>query len=882
MNTSVPLISDAHIYEEYTCRKPIRVKQHLTMAFKKSPQTNIAANSENISAPTVALKSDLVPKHENFDSNQGFNDLVDFTMNDKREFPSVSSIEKKSYFATDLVMQNTDSSKYEDLMPRNVDLYTERRSVCNNNNNTRHRQQRTMKANKIPRQETNLGKKIDGHQDRDAFKVTEIVPGMKTNSWQKESENSFDEQIPLTAKNDSPNFVKNLESFVDSVRRLENNRLVTNCRRTIFSKEILPVKSVTNHSLIPQHRKNCTSPGPYAHGSNDYAGLPLDLSQKSRKQHSERPTNQFKPLLVGDPSEISSLKHLEEKFGANSTILEYIGAQSNATSGSKSSRFSSEISFAGRCYSQRLLNSTIPSDHSAGTVPPALDKIPSHLSANNQAKLLSKSSTTETQGNVTGCSDDFQLANSQYPSQYLHAEALSRQASVPCSLLRCSCGAAFGLLSLLMIHLHESGHRLFGTRSDETKSPPTIRRQRKRGFEDPPPYIPQCVECGGVFQSLPELTFHMIQTAHFMNLVVPSMVRHHRPSSVCSASTLDSLEGNEERNGLFEARVNALMAAGLWPEIPLRTVDFPWSDLESLTVTQSEYMSQCANAERFNRLEFGLEQTSAPQIQSLRRFAPVKLETDDSQRHNGRSSDFSSDGRSCYSSPSFKTDLEMTETSADSNLNYTLQNGSYNNSQNVVHSAWSANQTSADGSVSALVAMQDFVHRSFSSSRNSDLGRNSVGHNKWPAIQFITPEIQWQVPKSACQKAASPHKRKRSSQAKDLKSSNPSDICPGTVHPKRKGTGKSRNLSYWGNVSTGGGKRSESMTSELLRNRRIKAWQRLSVDLFNNSTSNRIRPSSVDDISLAKKHATTTELIQTRKRHHSVDFQTVSSTDDDR
>lgn len=845
-----------------------------------------------------------------------FNDSANLPKDEKTVLLETHSPEKKSYLTPDLSLASADANRYEEIMANGVNIYNKIRAESNGSgSHTRHRQQRAVQSSvKMASQEIASYHSTEVQRCLQAFQpASDIAVGAEglgsnnKNSIRTESQYSFDQPSPATT-NKPPNFVKKLETFVDSVDRLENDRYMASGRTTL-PMEVAQVECPINRHLVAAQKDRCAAVT-YAHDGNN---LPLDLSNKANRHSGRTPIESFEPLLAANgKGETSSLARLEEKFGANSSILERIGAPPSAAPSSESGFSSGNGGPLGNCLSRRPANSRLPAGvpvtHSKGTVPPVPSaKVHSRHSSNLKVGTSprQKPYATEAPKTTPRSSGEMPHPSDQDASPYVRYETVLRTACMPGTLLRCGCGSVFGLLSLFMDHIRDCGHSLFGAEVSEAKSLSsaglgTQRLWTKHGYDSSLPYIPQCIECGRYFQSLPELTVHMIQTAHYLNLVHPNVV-HHRPASVCSASTLDSFDGVEnsssETSGYKPRRAN-ILTTSVCSQFPVQeqTMEFSWSGIRPVVLEQHELFSpNCGNSKRHSKTK--LKRTPVSQISSGHskcNSATVKLEADGrvAVRNSGNSSQFDSESRSNYSSPNFQNDQEATVGGAVSNIGRLAQDVMSCKTPDAskgFETRWKEDQTST---VSALVAMQDFVQRSFSSCKDFDIGaKPSVGDKlqSLPA-QHSTSTMHWNIHKSSCQNVSPTQTLARRQRRKNPANNNSrlpadtSETSPGGAgHPKRKGTGgRSRNLNYWKNLTFERRNDYRDRTADLLRQQRIKSWQCASSELVDGLTGTTVRPSSVDGVGLlvARKQTAAWDSTPVRKRHRSADFQRAYSTED--
>lgn len=231
---------------------------------------------------------------------------------------------------------------------------------------------------------------------------------------------------------------------------------------------------------------------------------PLDLSLKVERNHSK---------IFGDnasllPAISSSLQTLQQKFGRNFPF--------------------ENIKQRNPFISDRSFNK--PPQHT----PPKPTEINSaHVRKSSNSSPRNKESPSKTvSNNKTVSSILAKIAEAENEKGIPEKSSLNKY-----TMHRCSCKDSFQSLYQLSLHLQVSGHIPLDVKSHNMLDYPKLVRGQDMWLNQESEQtrrILRCIQCGDSFQTLPELTVHMMQTQHYTKIVSNDHGRRsHRCSSYC-------------------------------------------------------------------------------------------------------------------------------------------------------------------------------------------------------------------------------------------------------------------------------------------------------------------------------------------------------------
>lgn len=339
---------------------------------------------------------------------------------------------------------------------------------------------------------------------------------------------------------DEQNFVQKLESFVASMDRrtkLGPSAAISSAKViTHESYRSKPMNGVSKHSSNSKYLyyENCSR---YIDGSLDQ---PLDLSVTTKdKQNGLTKLDSYDgPLLATSsrPLDVNSvagvtgssslLASLEKKFGEHSQILDRIGTLPRA------------------CHFGSSLGLSRGTGYFAPKVSEVSDQVPgcwknfsypSASSISSGSLHFGDSRLNRSKGRDIGktfhmTKDSGAVGNNVRMGQPSKDMLDPVESTFPkkqkTTSLRCSCNMEFDRLFLLTVHLQETGHKPSVIRADSEISLDNTKLVRGQDVwlhngSEQTRQILRCMECHRSFRSLPELTVHMIQTEHYMNLIQP-------------------------------------------------------------------------------------------------------------------------------------------------------------------------------------------------------------------------------------------------------------------------------------------------------------------------------------------------------------------------
>ena len=338
------------------------------------------------------------------------------------------------------------------------------------------------------------------------------------------------DNLEETVPNDS-NFVKKLESFVESMDNMPRqppvNGGIRGAKFANFPRGEISLKSgkssndaggLQSISILGSQSETYSD-----RICNGYMDEPLDLTVKGKGTTPEDPRPVY--ITTNNIGETSSLLQLQEKFGTNSTIFDRIGARtSNHHGPSYGQTFFS--SYHAMQFDQ-MKNGRLSPVHSA-----VARKQTNRISS----KLVFCDASNE---GLSRCS-----SKNSSPSPKLKPDAAS---------LRCSCNDVFESLYQLAAHMQSTGHCVQKNTIEDSLRGDCTRTVRGQDLwlnhysRDQAQRILSCMECSHSFSSLPELTIHMIQSGHYMNLIRPDIVQQRPGSSSSLDSSVDSNHSRESR-----------------------------------------------------------------------------------------------------------------------------------------------------------------------------------------------------------------------------------------------------------------------------------------------------------------------------------------------
>lgn len=357
---------------------------------------------------------------------------------------------------------------------------------------------------------------------------------------------------------DEQNFVQKLESFVASMdRRTKLGANASLSSEKVFSHENYrnkPLNGVSKHDSNSKYLyyENCSR---YIDGSLDQ---PLDLSVSTK----DKPNGMTKldsydgsllstssrPLdvnsVAGVTGSSSLLASLEKKFGEHSQILDRIGTLPRAC------HFSGSLALGGRgtgFYAPKVsdVSDQVPGCWKNFSFPSAssISSGSLHFGDNRQrSKGRDTGKTFHMIKEAAAVGNNVKLGQ---PSKDLEPVESTFPKKQKTTSLRCSCNMEFDRLFLLTVHLQETGHKPSVVRADSEISLDNTKLVRGQDIwlhngSEQTRQILRCMECHRSFRSLPELTVHMIQTEHYMNLIQPELTPRRISTEPGSSSGSES------------------------------------------------------------------------------------------------------------------------------------------------------------------------------------------------------------------------------------------------------------------------------------------------------------------------------------------------------
>lgn len=573
------------------------------------------------------------------------------------------------------------------------------------------------------------------------------------------------------------NFVKKLESFVASVsseggpdfitchKKSELQEMKTTCIPSYVDKCCQLLAPGSGHlswettSLLQQSPPDITNENVTDH--------PLDLSNKTNSNNSPLVSScsSWSMLFNAGFGQLSSLARLEETFGAKSAILDQVGIWP-----SNSSVESSRLPFTDGHHDLTVQEESTGSLSWKVTMTEALS-FSKDVRGEQQPKQLLESSEMPADGSRKSA-DCAENVIRRSPSELLYAgnscEPISLRIDRPPvsspDPLRCISGE---LTSELTTHQHASGHSWL-KEADTCAADDALHGQSARlsqRYQRDMESILRCIECGLLFQSLSELTVHMSQMAHYLNLIHPDHHHHQRPpsSSMCSPVTLDSFNGDENSSSISE------QSGWDGRDKPLSQTHPLWQDFFLLSQARENACSS-STAENIQRLttkhhhhkRSTLNRSSSERTDSLRkvqRLDPSAAWSSDNEykyhvgvKHVSLREDYCSTSSEANSDSISISPISIYEFETFMNKKSICLDS---------EKMWNdKRRLSPDGgrNVSALMAMQNFVQQSFLTDQTPDVSICDKETSSSTLENNPTPDVRCrQLPGSPLLKKASQH-----------------------------------------------------------------------------------------------------------------------------
>lgn len=373
---------------------------------------------------------------------------------------------------------------------------------------------------------------------------------------------------------DEQNFVQKLESFVASMdRRTKLGPSASVTSEKVISQESYrskPLNGVSKHDNNSKYLyyETCSR---YIDGGLDQ---PLDLSVSTKDKPNGLMTKHdgydggsllstsSRPLDVNPVSGLtgssSLLASLEKKFGEHSQILDRIGTLPRAC------HFGGSLALgraAAGFYAPKVseVGDQVPGCWKNFSFPSATGISSGSLHFGDSRQRSKGRDTGKTFHTIRESSAAVgNNARLGQPSKDLEPVESTFPKRQKTTSLRCSCNLEFDRLFLLTVHLQETGHKPSSIRADADVSLDNAKLVRGQDVwlhngSEQTRQILRCMECHRSFRSLPELTVHMIQTEHYMNLIQPDLTPTPRRISAMTEGP-GSSSGSESSPDPFSCR----------------------------------------------------------------------------------------------------------------------------------------------------------------------------------------------------------------------------------------------------------------------------------------------------------------------------------------
>lgn len=570
---------------------------------------------------------------------------------------------------------------------------------------------------------------------------------------------------------DGQNCVRKLESLVASMNK--RTKLGTTRQSDLARMSSASSKDNLQHAYATNYQANQSK------SSHNYLfpfsvealtggypnDAPLDLSVKKKKRSESRvdgsPSSEqsgsllstsysykMPSLYINDHNSAggSSLASLEKKFGENSKILDWVGT-STRTSNIFSNFSEPTVDKSSSAYSSlcgMMLNDF-------GISPPLL-KSRQFIGSGDQfcmkhspqmPRAMKESHFSKAHSQSVAKDKEFRLypVLGNWPTKQKDSASSSSGGGLNATKKRCGPTVSPNSPKSSEPCRNETGFRLVRGQDAWMRS----------GYEQAEQIL-RCLECNTSFDSLPKLTVHMIQTAHYLNLARQdkylrgsvsgdsSRPDYFVPHSASFSSSSESKSGGGDKESNTDAKKSASPKTqrGSPSRSPFSPVKFikqePMGRFSSYTPEDNKESTMILDKSDDNETSTNENFDKSVRIPHLK-----KVSSADSDTSNERSpTSDSKDHTSLAGNPSFTEEnstppkLEPIQAPFDG---YKPKHSS----PGVSNAVQRQNESS-----SALKAMQSFINRSFSGKSagvHSFLAKNSLGSNadKFPAGGYVQP-----------------------------------------------------------------------------------------------------------------------------------------------